>query len=121
MKKTIYIAGPMTGYKDFNFPAFDAAQKYLMSIGFDVVNPVDIARDISYTMEISMEEVHEKYRIYILKTIIDGLFGCDFIYLLDKWNTSYGAVMFFQIAKTIKLNFIFENKDTAEYHKDINK
>jgi len=25
----VYISGPMTGYKDFNYPAFFAAEKFL--------------------------------------------------------------------------------------------
>ena len=29
----IYIAGPMTGIKDFNFPAFFEAEKQLNKIG----------------------------------------------------------------------------------------
>lgn len=37
----IYIAGPMTGYENFNFPAFDAARDYLEGVGYEVFSPAD--------------------------------------------------------------------------------
>ena len=38
-KQTIYVAGPMRGYEEFNYPAFYEAERILESIGWDVVNP----------------------------------------------------------------------------------
>ena len=40
-KDLLYLAGPMRGYKDFNFPAFDECQHYLELAGFHVVNPAE--------------------------------------------------------------------------------
>lgn len=37
--KKIYIAGPMSGLPDFNFPAFFAAQAKLEADGWTVFNP----------------------------------------------------------------------------------
>lgn len=37
----IYVAGPMRGYKDFNFPAFQAAAKALRDDGHEVFNPAE--------------------------------------------------------------------------------
>ena len=37
-----YIAGPMRGIHLFNFPAFDAAKKYLSMNGHSVISPADI-------------------------------------------------------------------------------
>lgn len=35
----IYLAGPMRGYKDFNFPAFFDAEVNLKLLGYTVFNP----------------------------------------------------------------------------------
>jgi hypothetical protein len=37
----IYLAGPMRGYKDFNFPAFHAAATKLREAGNTVFNPAE--------------------------------------------------------------------------------
>lgn len=37
-----YIAGPMSGVPQFNFPAFDAAAADLRSRGYDIVSPAEL-------------------------------------------------------------------------------
>lgn len=38
---TLLISGPMTGYEDFNRPAFNLAADRLRAAGFTVLNPAD--------------------------------------------------------------------------------
>lgn len=38
----VYVAGPMTYIKSFNFPAFDAATRDLRSQGYTVVSPAEL-------------------------------------------------------------------------------
>ena len=38
---TLYIAGPMSGYPDFNYPAFAQADQFLRDRGYGTLNPVD--------------------------------------------------------------------------------
>ena len=38
----IYLAGPMTGYDNFNFPEFDKISAKLRAHGYDVVSPAEL-------------------------------------------------------------------------------
>ena len=37
-----YLAGPMSGIPQSNFPAFDAAAKHLRDLGHDIVSPAEL-------------------------------------------------------------------------------
>ena len=74
----LYIAGPMTGYDDLNFPAFHQAKARLIEAGYEVVSPADRGGG-----EMSWAE----YMKLDLKDMLD----CDGIALLPGWEDSTGA------------------------------
>lgn len=39
--ETVYISGPMTGYPEFNYPAFNSAAKSIRDLGYEVLNPAE--------------------------------------------------------------------------------
>jgi len=58
-KKRIYIAGPMTGHADHNYPAFHAAADRFQRAGWDVVNQIDIDEVIDGAMSGDSQEPSE--------------------------------------------------------------
>ncbi len=86
----VYLAGPMTGLKGNNFHAFDAAKIKLIAMGYDVWSPADRDREQGFdgTTEASTQFYQEA-----LRADIKALDKCDYIYLLDGWKDSNGALL----------------------------
>lgn len=79
----VYIAGPMSGLPEHNYPAFNRAARDLAEIGFEPLNPVDVgARCIP-------ECVHD-WQWYMRRTLT-MLLQADRVALLDGWEGSHGA------------------------------
>ena len=49
-KPTIYVAGPMRGYENYNFPAFDRCSRVLREQGWNVINPAELDKDAGKPM-----------------------------------------------------------------------
>jgi Domain of unknown function (DUF4406) len=101
----LYLAGPMRGYPDFNFPLFFKTASTLEGLGHTVFNPA--SRDVSKygseklkTATGSEEEVSKNLGLNGLQLardcfLADTAFICthaDGIYLLPGWEKSKGAV-----------------------------
>lgn len=101
----VYIAGPMTGVKDWNFPAFFEAEKTLVSMGYEVVNP---AHNNGDTLELALEdagspEAPKRDWLYYIRRDLPQLLHCDVICLLPNWKDSKGAKLEYEVAKGIGL------------------
>lgn len=92
----IYIAGPMTGVPDLNFPAFNAEAQFLRSIGFDVVNPAEVNPD------------HTMPWVECMRRDIAELMKCDAIRLLPGWENSKGATLEHHIAERLGMAVMTE-------------
>lgn len=92
----IYISGPMTGYPDLNYPAFDAAQKFFEEKGFTVANPAEIGRLANAMREILKQSVPGvpplSWKDYMVGDFA-ALANCDAIALLPDWEKSNGATL----------------------------
>ena len=80
----MYIAGPMTGYKNYNIESFKKAQGLLEGRGYKVYNPADESEKVGFPI---FGEKLEK----LLKHELAQLCTCDGIYLLHGWQDSAGA------------------------------
>lgn len=84
----IYIAGPMTGIKDFNYPKFIYIASILRRLGFEVVSPVEIGD--KYGPPVVLNSDREKLE-KVMNEELKAIERCDAIYLLDGWERSIGA------------------------------
>jgi hypothetical protein len=100
----VYIAGPMTGYPEFNYPAFHAAAEKLRKMGFEVVSPAEL-NPIEPDLKVD-EEYHARLYPFYLKRDIAALLECDHVCLLDGWDKSKGATLEHQIAWTLGMQII---------------
>jgi len=88
---TAYIAGPMRGYRDYNFPAFDTARDLISSWGIDVISPADLDRDNGIVPDPNGEVTQRLLRDCLGRDIAK-LVECDLLILLQGWRSSRGAV-----------------------------
>lgn len=90
----LYISGPMTGYVDYNFPAFFEAEEAVRSLGHDPVNPA--TRGVQPGWE------WEDY----LRADIRDLMTCDGVVTLPNWRNSRGARFEVRVARTLAMPII---------------
>lgn len=90
----VYVAGPMTGIADFNYPAFNAAADQLRALGYEVENPADhgIVEGAQWA----------DYMAYDLTRL--GL--CGMIALLPDWEKSQGARLEVLIAERLGMTAV---------------
>jgi hypothetical protein len=109
----VYLAGPMRGYPEFNFPAFRSAAKKLREEGHEVFNPAE--RDTErHGTDISKGNVSgsiaeaEKNHGFSLRVALgeDLEWICkhaDGIALLPGWEASAGANAEWATCKALSL------------------
>jgi len=86
----VYLAGPMTGLPELNYPAFAAETARLRSLGFDVISPAEINPDGGTW--------HECMRRDIAKLV-----GCDMVATLPDWHKSIGAQLEVYLADRLEI------------------
>ena len=85
----IYIAGPMSGLPELNFPAFHAEAARLRALGYEVVNPAEINAE------------HPGDWASCMKADLKQMMDCNGIYLLPGWTESRGATLEHSLAQTL--------------------
>lgn len=88
----IYIAGPMSGLAQFNYPAFNVAAAKLRALGYEVENPAENPKPESETWGNYM------------RLALTQMLTCDCVALLPGWPQSRGALLEHFIAQTIGLH-----------------
>tara|TARA_B100000131_G_scaffold305596_1_gene331737 strand:- start:1 stop:384 length:384 start_codon:yes stop_codon:yes gene_type:complete len=112
---TIYVAGPMRGYENYNYPAFDYRAKKLEEMGWTVINPAELDRNegkpMSDPMAFSPETNYADHEFMrqALKRDMDALCDdCTAIYMMANWEESRGAKAEWHLAKALGLDIFYE-------------
>lgn len=86
----IYLSGPMTGYPDFNYPAFRKAASVFRMNGLEVFDPSEcFDGDQTLSKETYMRED------------ITAVLKATLVVTLDGWEQSSGARLEVEVAKAI--------------------
>jgi len=85
----IYLAGPMTGLPQFNYPAFVATAQQMRRAGFTVVSPTDNGLPASAPWDRHMRRD--------LRLMLD----CQGVALLPGWEASKGAQLEHHVATAL--------------------
>jgi hypothetical protein len=101
----IYIAGPMTGYDQWNFPAFFEAEKQLLSLGCQVINP---AHNDGPTLELALESAGVPERpnhswAWYMRRDLPHVLEVDALCVLPGWQKSKGASLEVQVDEAMGL------------------
>ena len=86
----LYVAGPMRGYKRFNFDAFEAAARALREAGYHVESPHELDLLHGFSPDGAVNVDADMRRTFIRRDV-DHICDCDGIALLDGWKHSEGV------------------------------
>lgn len=89
----VYLAGPMTGIPEFNFPAFDEAAATLRSHGYVVISPAEMDRADGFNEKgkTGHEPLRADQRRRFARNDIAALLEVDAVFVLPGWENSTGA------------------------------
>lgn len=98
MKMATYIAGPMTGYPEYNHPAFHAKAAELRASGEEVINPAEIDAEIG---------LDQPWDTYLRRDLILLAEHCDKIVLLEGWEKSKGASLEHHVGEKLGMTITY--------------
>ena len=87
----LYLAGPMSGLPDMNYPEFNRVAALLRAQGYEVLNPAA-----------NPEPPCKSWQGY-MRLAIAQLVQCDGVVTLDHWGGSKGAITEVQLANRLDL------------------
>lgn len=85
----LYLAGPMTGYPQLNFPAFHDMAARLRHLGHDIINPAEINPNPGAAWTECM------------KADIPQMLTCEGVVTLPGWERSRGASLEVYVASNL--------------------
>lgn len=82
-----YLAGPMTGLAEYNFPAFRTATAELRELGWEVFSPAEVDEAAGFNPKTDRPEPLRHYMKHDLPAVLTS----DVLVVLPGWQGSKGA------------------------------
>ncbi len=92
LPKRLYLAGPMAGIAEHNFPLFHKVARWLRGQGYEVFNPAE-----------NKDGNVRQPRSFYMRIDIPALMASDAVVLLPGWQESRGASLEVWIALDLDL------------------
>lgn len=97
----LYLAGPMSGLPDFNYPAFMAESDRLHKLGYHVENPATNPEQADWAG--------------YLRLALTQLLTCEAVALLPDWEGSKGAQLETHVAKALGMPLLMADDITRPF------
>lgn len=98
----VYIAGPMRGLPNWNFPAFDAAEERWRAAGHIAFSPAQVDRALKYGPEQNTEVCGVHLR-HVINMDVACIMAADALALLPGWENSKGTTVELALAQFLGL------------------
>ncbi len=126
MNERLYLAGPMSGYPQFNFPLFDRVTAVLRAKGYTIVSPSELdegpSRDAAMASVDGNElnrngdtlagETHGDFLARDVKLVADEV---DAVVMLPGWEQSKGALLEAYVALTYDKRIYLWNEELERH------
>ena len=91
----LYLAGPMRGYPDWNYPAFREAAAVLRSMGHEIFSPAEKDAELGHDPN---KDGHLGYKFYMAHDL-PAVLASDAVAVLPNWERSKGARLEVHVAR----------------------
>jgi hypothetical protein len=109
-RRRAYVAGPMRGHAECNFPLFDAAAAHMRGFGWDIISPAEHDRGGGFNpCTPDCTDAYLAEAGFVLKGALRWDLGVLLdsnttdIVLLDGWEKSWGATLECKVAQAVGL------------------
>jgi hypothetical protein len=93
VKQIIYLAGPMRGIPELNFPAFYAAEARWKNAGWDVINPAQMDKEHGFVPTATQTHFENLSIEQALARDLPAVSSANAIAMMVGWERSQGANM----------------------------
>jgi len=106
--RKLYLAGPMSGYEENNYPQFNQVAETLRGAGYQVVNPAEFGQSKSHYVD-------------LLRQDLVAMLGCDAVAIHGDWWLSSGARNEVHVAGLLRMPVRLYTEWLERAHEELNK